>query len=655
MDASTPEIDAHRAATAAKGAAPTTRRSEGIADTLARHVPWRASVRDVLLTLAGVLPLVVALINASDSGLGEAWSFAASGVSAVLVAGMVRHVRALSLTALSGVALLAALGLWYEIAVSWAWLPEGAVHEATRWLALTLGMVAAAMAATESAWAARAMVGAGVVAATAVAATTGWQVLGEGLPETRLRGPLGYWNASAAGAAVAAVAAVRLSWAKQWWWRATAAPIAALAGLCVAATVSRGAMYALLVGVLWVTMLDRRRIRVLPLGVIVMASVTWGVVAGPRVDEWLAILVTALLAAALMVAGHVAATPPEKVRAFNRRAMTMRVAIVVVLVAGIGMGLAVWKGGDIRNRAIPDTTETTRLFNPSVNVRWAWWSEAVRTWRDAPLVGRGGDAFAAREDVRSTDTYYVAARPHNLALQVLVETGIVGLVMALAGFLLIGREVVRRRPKDDRGPYAATPGWFASAAAVTIFVQALADWTLGIPTIAALFALFLGVALARDHTEVAAEAASRKRELPRVFADAMVVPVCIGLFALTLLPLAAGLLVRDAERELDDDPGRARWESALAWQLSPSGEALALRTTATELTRGREHARRVLLAGLERLERDRTAWAAAGGIAIAWEDEELRSRAEERQAHLDPLLRITAAQAAAEVEAAAAP
>ncbi len=205
-------------------------------------VAWRPGVRDVLLALAALLPLIVALVNRSDSGLGEAWSFAASGASAVIVSLLVRHARALSLGALAGVALIAALGLWYELAVSWAWLPEGAVHEASRWLALASGVLAAALAAGESAWAARAMVAGGVVAAAAVAARTGWPLLGSGLPDVRARGPIGYWNASAACAAVTAIAAVRLSWARPWWLRALAAPMAVLAGLCIAATVSRGAM-----------------------------------------------------------------------------------------------------------------------------------------------------------------------------------------------------------------------------------------------------------------------------------------------------------------------------------------------------------------------------------------------------------------------------
>ncbi len=186
----------------------------------------------------------------------------------------------------------------------------------------------------------------------------------------------------------------------------------------------------------------------------------------------------------------------------------------------------------------------------------------------------------------------------------LIEGGLIGMFLALPAALLLGWEVIRRRPAGDRGPFAATPGWFASAAALALFSQALLDWTLSIPTIGAMFALFLGVALARNEDEVAAEVKARYREGWRFFGDAMLVPVAIGLVALCLLPLVAGLLVRDAERQLDDNPDRARWESALAWQLSPSGHALGVRTAAVEETRSREQARRVLLHGLARLDKD---------------------------------------------------
>src|SRR5581483_229604 len=63
--------------------------------------------------------------------------------------------------------------------------------------------------------------------------------------------------------------------------------------------------------------------------------------------------------------------------------------------------------------------------------RWRWWQEAWSLWQDAPAGGKGAATFEiARRDIRQGSI--TTTEPHNLPLQFLAETGIVGFLLFLA-------------------------------------------------------------------------------------------------------------------------------------------------------------------------------------------------------------------------------
>jgi hypothetical protein len=100
--------------------------------------------------------------------------------------------------------------------------------------------------------------------------------------------------------------------------------------------------------------------------------------------------------------------------------------VVAVVVKGSGSGAVGNSSG--------------RLASTSSNFRFTWWKQAVRGVEHHVLGGTGAGSFHVT-NLRYRDTYLdFTTEPHNLPLQVLTETGIVGLVLFVlaAGALLRG-------------------------------------------------------------------------------------------------------------------------------------------------------------------------------------------------------------------------
>jgi O-antigen ligase/polysaccharide polymerase Wzy-like membrane protein len=99
----------------------------------------------------------------------------------------------------------------------------------------------------------------------------------------------------------------------------------------------------------------------------------------------------------------------------------------------------------------------TRFGELSSSNRWTWWQEAWRLFEDAPATGKGAATFEiARRGIRNSSV--VTTEPHNLPLQFLSETGIVGfvLLLGLAGAgAASSASALKRAGRDGRGAAAA--------------------------------------------------------------------------------------------------------------------------------------------------------------------------------------------------------
>jgi hypothetical protein len=138
-------------------------------------------------------------------------------------------------------------------------------------------------------------------------------------------------------------------------------------------------------------------------------------------------------------------------------------AVVVVLLAVVvvarGGGPGTWferQWNEFR-RSDPVSVDPSRLGSLSANNRWAWWTEAWEGFTDAPLVGHGAGTFFL-VDRMERDRDVAVTQPHNVPLQFLTDTGIVGFLLGIGAFACAfagAAGTVRRLQGAERGAVLA--------------------------------------------------------------------------------------------------------------------------------------------------------------------------------------------------------
>src|SRR5207244_716013 len=141
------------------------------------------------------------------------------------------------------------------------------------------------------------------------------------------------------------------------------------------------------------------------------------------------------------------------------RIALLGVALLAVL---LFVGSTIKAGGPgawLRARAHEFTSQTSveespgRVTSFSSNHRWAWWKESWSSFLEHPLDGTGAGSFVLVHRPRRSTSLDVTTEPHNVPLQFLGETGIVGFLLfvgaAVAAALGI-RAALRRLGDDDR-------------------------------------------------------------------------------------------------------------------------------------------------------------------------------------------------------------
>lgn len=315
--------------------------------------------------------------------------------------------------------------------------------------------------------------------------------------EGRLEQPLTYWNGMGVVAAFGVVLCARLvaDTARPSWLRAAAAAASAPLGLGLALTVSRGALFACVAGLLTLLVAARRREQLAAIllvvaagGLATVAAAPFGSVteldgrsAGAGAFVLVALVVTAALAA---VGVRFVATGPLHL---PRRSGLIALAVVV---AGFAVALAA--GTD--ERALAPGAE--RLATLQSN-RYEYWRVAGRAFGDEPLHGVGAAGWAVRW--RMERPFGEQARDaHSLYFETAAELGIVGLL--LLGAWLGGVALAAR------AGLTAAPGLVAVCAVWAAHVSL--DWDFDLPATTVPAALAAGALLA--YSASATRGASRR-------------------------------------------------------------------------------------------------------------------------------------------------
>ena len=555
------------------------------------------------------------------------------GAAALLTATVVLALHFLGRLPLSsgGVPLVAALvGLatWSGISIAWSVAPDRS------WEELNQGLVYAAFAVLGVAAGStgpRALRLVALVLAGSLGAAVLWALAGKAIPAlfpdggraARLRDPIGYWNALALAANALLVLGLWLA----------ARPIArparlvgiVLAYAAVVATllaVSRTGLLGAIVAVaLWLVLSgDRveRALLALAATVPAVAVAAWAFTRPGLVEDgqahadrvaagaWFGVLVLAGGAVAALAAawlGSRSLTPKERRR--TGRALALG-AVAAVAMAGAAVVLVAdpAEGG-------ASVQSPGRLGDASLNNRWTWWGEAWELFVAAPLQGSGAGSFEVAHR-RLQEAFVPAVEPHDVPLQFLAGTGILGFVLFAA---VVGATAVAAvgalSPNGGRG---ACGGSGAHRRQLRLSPPCARRLQLGLPRGDGAGArrsrrACRRLAAAPGSSQAAVRGCrrrGRRLRVPRV----------------ARLALARGAHVRQVNRELDAGNTEAAAAAARrARSLNPLSIEPSLRLAGVETRRGRVRAAREAYAQAIRTQPENSdTWFALGSYEFALED-----------------------------------
>jgi O-antigen ligase/polysaccharide polymerase Wzy-like membrane protein len=441
---------------------------------------------------AAVLVAAAVLFSGGSADNPLMWigglAIVAAAFAAVSAAVGTLAVPALSPLGVATVGLFAGLVVWLGLSVIWSIEGDRSWNYANRALVylafLVLGLALATMRRAPR------LAAAWLAAVTAVA--VGVALLTKIFPalsaETervaRLNAPIGYWNVLALICVFAVPLALWIAAPRTRpdWLRAAGVLYLYEAIVALLLTFSRGGV-----------------------AVAIAAAVLWLLIARPRLESAAALGMA--LAPALVVAGWAFSRPglTKQDEAHSLQVHDGRwFALALVLGGAVTFGLAWWGSRYERRRplaqawrqrlgrllvgaavagvvigigalltagitpsrvlhkfseptASPVVSGATHLTSVASTSRWNWWQEAWKSWHKHLAVGTGAGTFDLIHRILRVDGT-VATEPHNLPLQFLTETGIIGLLL-FVGLVLAGAgalvETLRRLEGEDRLAAAA--------------------------------------------------------------------------------------------------------------------------------------------------------------------------------------------------------
>jgi hypothetical protein len=292
-------------------------------------------------------------------------------------------------------------------------------------------------------------------------------------------------------------------------------------------------------------------------------------------------------------------------------------------------------------------SDPSHLVSTNSGNRWVWWQEAIGAWSDKPFGGWGAGSFPVTHLMYRQDELPVR-QPHNVPIQFLAETGIVGTAMWVGAIVLLLLAVLYRvrslPPGRERDLAGAI---FAAGVAWTL--HTLYDWDWDIPGATLPAMVLLGVVAARPPRErghghglaAAFEVPLPARARPFQLSAATLLVCAFAMSA--LLPSwshgkSIDALAKAGSRgvtkgQLQD----AAAEADLASRLNPLAvDPLFAAETIAERRRRLSEARKFLLDAVDRQPQNRTAWFRLALLAAQMNDPAGFKQAAYKALALDP-------------------
>jgi O-antigen ligase/polysaccharide polymerase Wzy-like membrane protein len=440
--------------------------------------PVRAlAERRAIAAAAGLLCAAAVFLSAGLALSRLVWiGTAALLLAAIAVVGSPRIGGA----AAAFLALLGGLAVWFGLTTLWSASPDSSWIYTNRTLVyVAFALLGVLVAGTPE----RVADGAAVV----LAALFGWALLAKCVPAlysdygrvARLRAPLDYWNELALYAVVAVPLALRLR------RRVAGAVLLYGAVLTLLLTYSRfGIALACLAAVAWLVLERVGRAESVLVAALAAAggAASFGValaLAGitndgqPRSvrahDGWIfALAVIGIGTAVAAAASRIRVQESLRPRIERLAAIAGAVGAVVVVALAIAFAGRIWHAF-----ANPVSSQigsgSGHLASFSSSNRWRWWQEAWHAFVRHPGGGTGAGTFELTDRMLRASPL-TTTEPHNVPLQFLSESGIVGLLLFLAAAGAAALGIVRAR----RSP--AVTALAIAVAAFAVHLVADTDW-----------------------------------------------------------------------------------------------------------------------------------------------------------------------------------
>jgi tetratricopeptide (TPR) repeat protein len=439
----------------------------------------------LLLAAAGLLVAGAVFNGGGSSDDTIVWiGGGAVVIAAALVAAAPRR-PALSPSALVFLAFFAAFVLWNGISILWSIAPDRS------WSYFNRGLTYLAFAVVGGFLASRGRRAVALLLAGVFGAAVLWALAGKVEPSlfddggriARLRSPVEYWNALALLIAFALPLMLWIASDRRHARTLRAAGVTLLYAALVALplTYSRaGIAVTVIAAAAWVAL---SRARLESLAALALATPTAAIVAGwafsrpalvenaqPLTDRvhdgrWFGVLLVAVGALVWLAAFAALRIEARRPLSAERRTAALRwaggaaavlaaVAVVVFVARGDPQAWA----REFKNppsEQVPH--DPSRLGTVSSSHRWTWWKEAWQAFEQEPLIGKGAASFELTHRLLRRDSLIVN-EPHNVPLQLLSETGLVGagfLAAAAIAALLGIAGTMRRVTTQDRDPAVA--------------------------------------------------------------------------------------------------------------------------------------------------------------------------------------------------------
>lgn len=347
------------------------------------------------------------------------------------------------------------LAAWSAISIEWSGLPDRSWSYANRAFVYALFALVGALLGAKP----RLLL---YGACSLLGATCVWSLLGKAIPWlyedygriARLRGPVGYWNSLALLGDIALPLGLCLA------SRHRSAGTLLVYGWIVAIglTYSRNGIGLAVVGVVlwaflsgaWIDTAVTLFAAAIPAaGVLTLAFSLSGLTSDgqphlTRVRDGAVFGVVVLLDAAV-AAAFARFEPPAFLSSTAKQAAAVGASIVCVAALVVG-GLhaeRIWHSFSTSSATeLPNGPE--RITDVGSNFRWTWWKEAWHGFTANPLKGTGAGSFQLTNELYRKSDLDTTIEPHNLPLQVLSETGIVGFVLLIGALVLLLSKAHRR-------------------------------------------------------------------------------------------------------------------------------------------------------------------------------------------------------------------